>query len=510
MSDDPERAEPPSKTARIDPAILALIAESEERAKKSMKKSIAESEEKTKAEIAALKFDSSRKGATTQAQFYQQIVADRELIRGTEPWSKREAWPFTDDETKNLIPDIKCKEADSGDREGVQTLVTKILEKLRNDDQTRKVASSLPDPLAFKSVAFCTRKPDIVNYEKGKTGSLGITSFGDLKCRGDGDFSDEQKGHVLDMAHSYMTKVGLNRPFIIVFLSDGVRWQFFRVAREGSDIKHFEGRICADYKEGWERYLALLKANFEELGYEMPKIRGVELTSVLGRGGSASVYKGHSKENDVVVKVYTDGMGGSLKAERSALELLNGIDNVPKLVGAVDLNKSLQGTLGRALIATPVGIPVLPVTGGTPVNGDHLYQLVMALQKAHGKGLVHRDLKPENVYLYEDSVVLNDWSSSMSINEAAIDSVDWEGTLGFSVHFSENRFRQLSPKARDLVSLVRCSYSLLFKELPPIDAKLAESFWEQHFRAGTNWRVAIDLAEAEDYEQLGSALKVMK
>ena len=165
---------------------------------------------------------------------------------------------------------------------------------------------------------------------------------------------------------------------------------------------------------------------------------------------------------------------------------------------------------------TPVGTPVLPVPGGDPVNSDHLCQLVVALQTAHEKGLDHRDLKPENVYLYNDKIILNDWSSSIKIDptgataRSANDRATWEGTLGFSVHPSEEKFPNLSPKARDLVTLVRCSYTLLFKELPPVDVKLAETFWEQRFRDGTHWRVAIDSAEAENYGRLQSILSMIK
>jgi hypothetical protein len=117
-------------------------------------------------------------------------------------------------------------------------------------------------------------------------------------------------------------------------------------------------------------------------------------------------------------------------------------------------------------------------------------------------------VKPDNVYLHNDKILLNDWGSAVQLGRQ--DAI-WEGTYGFSVHPQEEGSPELSTKSKDLISLVRCCYVLLFKEWPPSDsAQAAEHHWEGCFREGTYWRKAILLAEKLQYEELGNFLGKMK
>ena len=508
VDDDDEQKQRSSKRKRKGEKEGRSVSFAEMQAE--MAKLRAEVDTKIDTKIAASKADASHKGATTHAQFYQQLSNEDGLKFNCKIWTQRKKWPW---KKQNCDPPKDmCPEADKNDQPGVQSHVTTILQALVSHTTALKKAVSMPDPEAFKKTSFGSRKPDVVNYEKNKTGSLSITSFGDLKGRGNGDFTDEEKGHVLDMARSYMTRIGFNRPFIYVFLSDGLRWQFFRVIRKGrgSDLKYEEGHVINDCVQGWEHYLALLMADASTLGYVNPKVKGVTLTQPLGRGGSASVYEGMTTDETddaVVVKVYDEERVDSFSAEKSALEKLNGIDNVPNLFRVGKLENKVEGTYNEVLLVKPVGKPVLLVCEGLPVNGAHLKSLVVAIQKAHEKDLVHRDLKPENVFLHNNEIILNDWSSSV---DAEAHPAEWEGTTGYSVHYSEKEFTKLSPKARDLVNLVRCAHVLLFKEKPPATADKVEEYWKKCFREGTLWADAILQAQSVNYEALGTILSSLK
>ena len=97
-------------------------------------------------------------------------------------------------------------------------------------------------------------------------GSLAISAFDDLKPRGTDDFSPEEKDHILDMARTFMKHVGLCRPFLVVVLSDGVRWQFFRIKREKASVfKYLEGPVLDDATVGWQYYHKLLKSPASEM-----------------------------------------------------------------------------------------------------------------------------------------------------------------------------------------------------------------------------------------------------
>ena len=95
----------------------------------------------------------------------------------------------------------------------LEAAVNKILDNLKNVSSVTAKWKSFPDPKAFSKVSFHGCKPDIINYEKDHTNTLAITSFGDWKKRGQGNFSNEEKGHILDMACIFMNQVDGIDPF---------------------------------------------------------------------------------------------------------------------------------------------------------------------------------------------------------------------------------------------------------------------------------------------------------
>ena len=85
-----------------------------------------------------------------------------------------------------------------------------------------------------------------------RIGELAIIFFGDVKPAGEADFIDEQKGHILDMAIDFMTKVQIDRTHLFCFLTDGKRFQFFRVTREDNDSFVFSQSEVLLEHIGWQ------------------------------------------------------------------------------------------------------------------------------------------------------------------------------------------------------------------------------------------------------------------
>ena len=104
-------------------------------------------------------------------------------------------------------------------------------------------------------------------------------------------------------------------------------------------------------------------------------------------------------------------------------------------------------------------------------------------------------------------MLLNDWSSSVTTFEL---NPEWEGTIGFSVSQQEDPTGMLSGKVRDLMSVVRTAYSLLFQEMPPSDDASAIKYWNVRIRQDTYWATAVKYAKALKYEELGKLLERMK
>jgi hypothetical protein len=334
-----------------------------------------------KGDVDSLKKSDSHKGVTTQAQFCSRLREKQLLVpaRQTDIWDEHEKWPLGEEpkQPKEGASENITKSSD----ESVQAIGTRILTQLRDHGGGKeKPWNSLPEPDAYKQVSFGSRKPDIVNYQKDKTGSLAITSFGDFKKRGTGNFSNDEVGHVLDMARVFMEDVMIHRKFVVVFLSDGVRWQFFRVERGSSGVlKYMEAAVISNAMDGWQRYIALLSAPMKQVGFVIPEIDGVELHEVLGRGGSAVVYRGKYKEKEVLVKVFFETRKLSFEAERNALTTLKGVAGVPRSEVCLDVMNhiSLEGSYRKVIVVTPVGTPLAKHKERVKVNGRHLGECTM-------------------------------------------------------------------------------------------------------------------------------------
>jgi hypothetical protein len=215
----------------------------------------------------------------------------------------------------------------------------------------------LPTPdSSYKRPSFKNPKPD-VNHVCGKTGALCISSFGDLKKVGLGDFSHDEQGHVLDMATTFMD-MNPFRPFVVVFLSEGRRWKFFRVIHKTKDsFSVIQKPVVNDATEGWQLYLALLSSSLEDLGHHVPAVTGFKLEEMLGRGMSCMVYKGKEENNEseesMLIRFYFQG--DTFDTEKRALPHLQGVEGVPKICKEVAVQGYQGGVVSmheHALIVT--------------------------------------------------------------------------------------------------------------------------------------------------------------
>ena len=219
----------------------------------------------------------SKKGTTTEAELVQEKMRNGEMEPFKE-WTtnllisfKVNWWIRDDDVWKNAFPPVGSTEIDT-----CQPFVTKILSSFTEAVIPRNKVGSLSavrgssddiyltstvDITAHRTVSYGSRKPDVVLYETGCRGACSITLIGDVKKRspssssssgsGGGDFSDQEKGHVLDMGFDLMD-IQKHRLFLICFLTDGFRFQFFYIERRESGTYYSQYSAVHIGVNGWQ------------------------------------------------------------------------------------------------------------------------------------------------------------------------------------------------------------------------------------------------------------------
>ena len=110
---------------------------------------------------------------------------------------------------------------------------------------------------AHSRSSFGSRKPDIAGFDGTLRGPQAITLFGDVKgcaAASDSPFPDAQIGHVLDMGRVLLSQHQLWRTYIYVFLTDGVRFVFFKITRDSAALAAFRYDMSAVYikERGWQ------------------------------------------------------------------------------------------------------------------------------------------------------------------------------------------------------------------------------------------------------------------
>lgn len=205
-----------------------------------------------------------------------------------------------------------------------------------------------------------------------------------------------------------------------------------------------------------------------------PEIPGYTLKSVLGTGGSATVYlaQHHALQRDVALKVMNPALSSNASFCRRFLKEARDtalLSNHPNIVTIHDVDhvgstyyiamQHLPGKSLRQRLDTPGTQLPRPV--------DVLMQLAGALSQVHQKGFIHQDIKPANVLFNEaGEAVLSDFGVARSTDTSArTESEQAAGTLRY-MSPEQIRNSPVIDARSDIYSLGVLFYEMLTREPP--------------------------------------------
>ena len=359
-----------------------------------------------KVEVASIKVGrEGKRGTTTRAELFRGAVGSEDVLKWTENMGLRKLPGLA------RVKKVLSKLAKSALEEAVQTAAMDALRALvavvsKADGHTVNVR--VFDGHSHATVG--SLKPDVVLYTEGFEGELSVETFIELKRVRSGDFSDEEKGQVVETAVELLKRQPW-RSYVLAFLTDGKRWQMFNVSLQGdTNIVYSCSAVCSDLI-AVAAVLAGVLTGDVDVGFAPLRLPdGVTATEFLGSGGSSDAFRGKFGVVDVVVKVARQG--ASLKPEKDALAKMATVTtaaHVPRLVF-----DKCGPTSSDVLCVTPVGEKCMGRLGK-----EQFAELVTVVNAAHEKGLQHNDIKPSNVYVHggdQKTALLNDWGSSTRSN----------------------------------------------------------------------------------------------
>lgn len=266
-------------------------------------------------------------------------------------------------------------------------------------------------------------------------------------------------------------------------------------ARCGDDHR-LGGAVRALLLEHDEESVGLWDEIDEQLGIPggtsssvLPIVEGVELTGLLGRGGSGDVYAGRQDPpgRDVAVKVLRAGLSSRRAVQRFSREAraLAAIDHESvAAIYAVGEAKLPGGSIAPCLVMEFVkGRTLREIEMPLPVAeaAAMIASLARGLHAAHQRGVIHRDLKPSNVIIDEAGR-----PKIIDFGVAALTSVESHhsvrtmsgellGTLGYMSPEQLEGTSEVADVRTDVYALGVLFYELVTGE-PAIDAKSGSSF----------------------------------
>jgi serine/threonine-protein kinase len=212
--------------------------------------------------------------------------------------------------------------------------------------------------------------------------------------------------------------------------------------------------------------------------------------SLLGRGGTATVYLAHDLRHDrhVALKVVHPELAVSVGAERFLREIrFVARLSYPHILPLFDSGEAdgllyyvmpyLQGeSLRRRLREGP-----LPIQVAIRITRE----VAMALDHAHRQGVIHRDIKPENILFEDDQAVVADFGIATAVEVAGGDRLTESGrAIGTPAYMSPEQAggEDAQDGRSDIYSLGCVLYEMLGGQ-PPFTGATAQAVMAQQVMA---------------------------
>lgn len=133
-----------------------------------------------------------------------------------------------------------------------------------------------------------------------------------------------------------------------------------------------------------------------------------KLIEIIGNGGSGTVWKAHSSEEDYALKVIDSADGNKIERFKNEIDFCKK-SNHKNIIKIID-----DGTHKGKLLYV---MPIYPLTLKNVIDGkkgadvliSYILKLCNALKYIHNKGHFHRDIKPENILVKGNGLVLADF-----------------------------------------------------------------------------------------------------